>query len=98
MCCISNYQINLNICIQVTIFTRLLNPFHLPTDPSVPIIMVGPGTGVAPFIGFLQHRRSSNVKKELMGSSWLFYGCRHPLKDYLFKFVPMYPVHVFLLV
>ena len=49
--------------------------------------MVGPGTGVAPFIGFLQHRRSLSVKKELLGSSWLFYGCRHPLKDYLFKYV-----------
>lgn len=75
-------------------FTRLLNNFHLPADPSVPIIMVGPGTGIAPFIGFLQHRRSLNVKKELLGSSWLFYGCRHPLKDYLFKYVCI--VRVFL--
>ena len=71
----------------MTIFTRLLNPFRLPSDPSIPIIMVGPGTGVAPFIGFLQHRRSLSVKKDLLGPSWLFYGCRHPLKDYLFKYV-----------
>ena len=69
--------------LQVTIFSRLLNPFHLPADPSLPLIMVGPGTGVAPYIGFLQHRRS--LKREQLGPSWLFYGCRHPLKDYLFK-------------
>ncbi|XP_065882526.1 methionine synthase reductase-like isoform X2 [Dysidea avara] len=68
---------------KVTIFSRLLNPFHLPADPSLPLIMVGPGTGVAPYIGFLQHRRS--LKSEQLGPSWLFYGCRHPLKDYLFK-------------
>uniref|UniRef100_A0A668U3X2 Methionine synthase reductase n=1 Tax=Oreochromis aureus TaxID=47969 RepID=A0A668U3X2_OREAU len=61
--------------------------FRLPPDPSVPFIMVGPGTGVAPFIGFLQQReeeRQTNPEA-IIGETWLFFGCRHRDRDYLFR-------------
>ncbi|XP_064016785.1 methionine synthase reductase isoform X2 [Pogoniulus pusillus] len=72
---------------KVTIFARPNNAFHLPEDPSVPLMMVGPGTGIAPFIGFLQHRqklREEHTDWEF-GETWLFFGCRHQDRDYLFK-------------
>nr|XP_057915860.1 methionine synthase reductase isoform X2 [Doryrhamphus excisus]XP_057915861.1 methionine synthase reductase isoform X2 [Doryrhamphus excisus]XP_057915862.1 methionine synthase reductase isoform X2 [Doryrhamphus excisus] len=61
--------------------------FRLPSDPSVPLIMVGPGTGVAPFVGFLQQRqkeREQNPDAEF-GETWLFFGCRYRDRDYLFR-------------
>ncbi|XP_051538873.1 methionine synthase reductase-like isoform X1 [Myxocyprinus asiaticus] len=61
--------------------------FHLPADPSLPIVMVGPGTGVAPFIGFLQQREKEREenKETTFGETWLFFGCRHKDKDFLFR-------------
>ncbi|KAF2071845.1 hypothetical protein CYY_006837 [Polysphondylium violaceum] len=56
--------------------------FHLPEDLDKPIIMIGPGTGVAPFIGFLQH-----ISKQLKFNpyTWLFFGCRSEKRDFLYK-------------
>ncbi|XP_059550688.1 methionine synthase reductase isoform X2 [Myotis daubentonii] len=72
---------------QIFISPRTANSFHLPNDPSVPIIMVGPGTGVAPFIGFLQHREKLQEQHPdgHYGAMWLFFGCRHQERDYLFR-------------
>ncbi len=58
------------------------NPrFRLPSDPGTPIIMIGPGTGIAPFRAFLHHRR----KHGFTGRTWLFFGERHAQCDFLYR-------------
>ncbi|MEC9341499.1 MAG: assimilatory sulfite reductase (NADPH) flavoprotein subunit [Pseudomonadota bacterium] len=58
------------------------NPnFRLPADPDTPIIMVGPGTGVAPFRAFIEEREAVGAA----GRSWLFFGDRHFTTDFLYQ-------------
>jgi sulfite reductase (NADPH) flavoprotein alpha-component len=58
------------------------NPhFRLPADPTRPIVMIGPGTGVAPFRGFVQDRAATRAT----GKSWLFFGARNYLHDFLYQ-------------
>lgn len=55
--------------------------FRLPTDPATPVIMCGPGTGIAPFRAFLQERAALGLK----GRTWLFFGDQRASTDFLFE-------------
>jgi sulfite reductase (NADPH) flavoprotein alpha-component len=63
---------------KVKVYVQKAHAFGLPADPSVPVIMVGPGTGVAPFRAFLHERMATKAP----GRNWLFFG--HQRSDYDF--------------
>lgn len=82
----SNYLAQLQKEEEIACFIRTPESrFQLPENPETPIIMVGPGTGVAPFRGFLQRRRVQQQKGMKLGETHLYFGCRHPEKDYLYR-------------
>src|ERR1700730_469104 len=64
----------------VPVFVKPAHGFELPADPSVPIVMIGPGTGIAPFRAFLQDRRAAGAR----GKTWLFFGDQRRELDFLY--------------
>jgi sulfite reductase (NADPH) flavoprotein alpha-component len=67
--------------VPVPVYPSAAKHFHLPDDLNLPIIMVGPGTGVAPFRAFLQERAALGAK----GKNWLFYGAQREKSDFAYK-------------
>ena len=67
--------------LPVRVFVQKSTHFRPPSDPRRPIIMVGPGTGIAPFRAFLQERRALGGT----GENWLFFGDQHAATDFLYR-------------
>lgn len=66
---------------QVNVFIEQNNNFRLPENPDTPVIMVGPGTGVAPFRAFMQQRAEDDAQ----GKNWLFFGNPNFTQDFLYQ-------------
>ncbi|WP_137805161.1 bifunctional nitrate reductase/sulfite reductase flavoprotein subunit alpha [Pseudomonas sp. G(2018)] len=65
----------------VPVFVQQSKHFRAPADGDVPMIMIGPGTGVAPFRAFLQERRARGDQ----GKNWLFFGEQHAASDFYYR-------------
>ena len=65
----------------VRVYIEPNDHFRLPIDPETPVIMIGPGTGIAPFRAFLQERDATGAH----GKSWLFFGNPHFTEDFLYQ-------------
>ena len=66
---------------KIKVYVQKAQHFALPADPKTPIIMVGPGTGVAPFRAFLQERQATNAP----GRNWLFFGHQRSNFDFFYE-------------
>jgi sulfite reductase (NADPH) flavoprotein alpha-component len=67
--------------VPVPVYPSSAKHFHLPDDPTTPIIMVGPGTGIAPFRAYLQERQATGAT----GKNWLFFGAQHQYCDFYYR-------------
>ncbi|HET9417797.1 MAG TPA: sulfite reductase subunit alpha [Chthoniobacterales bacterium] len=67
--------------VPVPVYPSLAKHFHMPEDRSLPLIMIGPGTGIAPFRAFLQERQVQGAK----GKNWLFFGAQREKCDFAYK-------------
>jgi sulfite reductase (NADPH) flavoprotein alpha-component len=65
---------------RIRVYVQRANGFGLPQDPAVPIIMIGPGTGIAPFRAFLHERMATKAP----GRNWLFFGHQHHDYDFFY--------------
>lgn len=66
---------------KIPVFIQHNDNFKLPENPNTPIIMIGPGTGVAPFRSFIQEREELGAE----GKTWLFFGDQHFMTDFLYQ-------------
>ncbi|XP_045445468.1 NADPH--cytochrome P450 reductase [Melitaea cinxia] len=69
---------------RVPVYIRK-SQFRLPLQSQTPILMVGPGTGLAPFRGFLQERAHARASGKPVGDTVLYFGCRHRDQDYIYQ-------------
>jgi sulfite reductase (NADPH) flavoprotein alpha-component len=67
--------------VPVPVYPSSAKHFHMPEDGNIPLIMIGPGTGIAPFRAFLQERQARGAN----GKNWLFYGAQREKCDYAYK-------------
>lgn len=65
----------------ISVYVDHNNNFKLPADPSTPVIMIGPGTGIAPFRAFVEEREAVGAS----GKNWLFFGDQHFETDFLYQ-------------
>lgn len=65
----------------VPVFVHTAKHFRVPENPDTPVIMVGPGTGIAPFRAFLQERQATGAK----GKNWLFFGEQRSKSDFFYR-------------
>jgi len=68
----------------VPVFVRK-SQFRLPTRPLTPVIMIGPGTGIAPFRGFIQERAFFANEGKPVGETILYFGCRKQAEDFIYQ-------------
>lgn len=81
----SNYLCGLQEGDEVACFLHEAQAgFELPPSPEIPMIMIGPGTGIAPFRGFIQAREAWQNEGKPLGEAHLYFGCRHPHEDDLY--------------
>merc|ERR1712198_822128 len=70
--------------VKVPVFVRR-SQFRLPNRPGTPVIMIGPGTGLAPFRGFIQERAWQKSQGKPVGPTLLYFGCRNKSQDYIYQ-------------
>jgi len=80
-CCSTFFADHLNLGDKVAIYIKPNEGFRLPVNDSLPVIMIGAGTGIAPFRSFVEDRAQSGAK----GKNWLIFGHQHFTTDFLYQ-------------